>query len=48
MLQKRIPRSLRKYMRTSGDFLLDTKVYKPDLTIINKNLTTIGNENYLF
>lgn len=34
-------------MRTSGDFLLDFKVSMTDLTIVNKNLTTIGNEKHL-
>ena len=34
-------------MLTSGDFLLDFKVSMTDLTIVNKNLTTIGNEKHL-
>ena len=36
------------YMFTSRDFLLDFKVFMTDLTIVNKNLTTIGNEKNLF
>ena len=36
------------YMFTSRDFLLDFKVSITDLTIVNKNLTTIGNEKNLF
>lgn len=35
------------YMFTSRDFLLDAKVYKFDLKIINKSLTTIGIEKRL-
>lgn len=36
------------YMFTSRDFLLDFKVSMTDLTIVNKNLTTISNEKNLF
>lgn len=32
------------YMFTSRDFLLDAKVSMTDLTIVNKLLTTMGNE----